>query len=357
MVKKTAVIYYGGFLSKTGGAFMHAKTIQGGLLRMGWDVSIITLDSLPVWCRYLPHLVLKFFNFFCNPLGFIYKGYAIKVLFKLFFDIKADIRIFEDIYFAWNSEVPSVTMIHAVWSDNLQAFFMSTEQQKRLKRFEADIINSLTHTVITVSQPYLEYLNKEHFSDYSLKKIDVVELGLEQSEFIGIPATVRNKGSIVYTGVLEARKNITFLLEVFKKLSSNNPAYKLTIIGDGPDKEELVSFAKNNDLNVVFLGRLEHEQVIIELRRHEIYLHASVKESFSYSLLEAKLSGLITCAYKKLQVPAEFIDVAMNSFDVDEWCGRILSIDMIPVGFESCKYTAERMTLSTLNLALPSGAR
>jgi hypothetical protein len=68
-------------------------------------------------------------------------------------------------------------------------------------------------------------------------------------------------------------------------------------------------------------------------------------------LLEAKLAGLKTCAYAGLQIPAEFIDVRFAAFSVEAWCAGILNIDWeTPSHFDGSPYTAERMTLSTLQL-------
>lgn len=331
-----------------GGVFSHVRAIERELRNTGWNVVVITLDSLPIWCRYVPHLIEKLVNFLNRPLGFLYKGRVTRLLYKLFFDKKADVRIFEDIYIAWNSEIPSITILHAVWSDNLQSNPVSTKQQNKLKMHEARIIESINHPVATVSYPYLKYITEEHFERCLSKKIEVVELGIDQSNFLKIKSD--NKKSIVYVGALEARKNILFLLEVFKKLSETDPDYKLTIVGDGPERKKLADFVKSNGLAVDFLGTLSHEKVVSELHRHGIYLHTSVKESFSYSLLEAKLAGLETCAYDKLQVPGEFIDVAISTFNVDEWCNGILNIDWTPNKFNADDYTTEKMALLTLKL-------
>lgn len=350
MLKNTATIYYGGFLSKAGGAFVHATAIERQLRHMGWNVVVITLDSLPLWCRYVPHVIEKLLNCVNMPLGFLYKGYFTKILYKLFFAKKVDIRIFEDIYLAWDSEIPSITILHAVWSDNLQSYSVSQKQQNKLKEYEARIIDSIHHPVITVSYPYLKYLSDEHFAGCLSKQLEVVELGIDQSRFLTIQK--RDRKSIVYAGSLEARKNVLFLLQVFKKLGEMDRDYKLTIIGDGPDRRTLTDFVKHNGLVVEFLGRLTHDEVVSELHHHGIYLHTSVKESFSYSLLEAKLAGLRTCAHDRLQVPGEFIDVAISTFDVEDWCNGILNIDRTPGTFKADNYTVEKMTLSTLRRAL-----
>ena len=323
--------------------------MEGELRKIGWNVVVITLDNLPIWCRYVPHLIERVVNFVNRPLGYLYKGRTTRLLYKWLFDQKADVRIFEDIYIGWNSEIPSISILHAVWSDNLQSNPVNVKQQDSLKMREAQIIESIKHPIATVSYPYLNYITEEHFAGRLSKKIEVVELGIEQSNFQR--KTNANKTSIVYVGALEARKNISFLLAVFKKLSEINHDYKLTIIGDGPEKQSLVNFVKNNELKVEFLGKLSHEKVVSELQQHDIYLHTSVKESFSFSLLEAKLTGLKTCAYEKLQVPSQFIDVAIGTFDVDDWCNGILNIKWLPDEFNPENYTVEKMAQMTLKLA------
>ena len=346
---KKAIIYYGGFIGKAGGVTSHMRAIGNEMRIQGWSVLTISLESLPAWCRYLPHLVEKLLNTVNPPMGFLYKGTLTKILYKIFFSKNADVCIFEDIYIAWDSDRPSITVLHAVWSDNLQSYSVSAKQESKLKKYEAEAIDGINQPIVTVSYPYLEYIKREHFSGTLSKEIGVVELGVDQSSFQ--ESIEGSRKSIVYCGALEARKNVLFLLQVFKTLSEIDSAYKLTIIGDGPDRQELAGFVKTNGLSVNFLGKLNHENVVSELRRHGIYLHTSVKESFSYSLLEAKLIGLKTCAYDKLQVPAEFIDMAISTFNVDEWCNGILNIDWTPKIFNAENYTIEKMTSSTLSLA------
>ncbi len=180
--------------------------------------------------------------------------------------------------------------------------------------------------------------------------LDVIPLGVSQSGAPQNGRTQRAVRSIVYCGSLEPRKNVFFLLKVFKKLVSDHGSYALTIIGDGPDMEGLQAFATDHGLDVRFLGRLDHDSVIEELRRHSIYLHTSVKESFSFALLEAKLAGLSTCAYQGLQVPSEFIDAPVESFEIDDWCSAVASIRPPSEPFDGSRYTSVAMTNDTLRL-------
>ena len=348
MASKTAIIYYAGF-DRFGGVFSHVSALEGALHRTGWDVKVITLDKLPIWLKYLPHVIEKIGNYFSRPFGFLCKDRTTRVLYKVFFGRKVDLQIFEDIYISWNSKIPSITILHAVWSDNLQSTPVPVQQQRRLIIREAQLIERISHPVVTVSDPYFRYLSEVHFLRKLRKKIEVIELGLDQSKFHSVKQL--DSKSLVFVGALEARKNVLFLLKVFARLSEVCNCYRLTVIGDGPEMGRLVKYARDNNLIVDFLGALSHNDAISEIHRHGIYVHTSVKESFSYALLEAKLAGLKTCAYSKLQVPVEFIDVAVDSFDVDEWCNRILNIDMTVTRFNAGKYTVEKMAERTVALA------
>jgi glycosyltransferase involved in cell wall biosynthesis len=348
MMRKKIAIYYAGFL-RYGGVLTHVRTLEQELINTGWNVKVYTLDSLPVLLRYIPHLVEKLINAFNRPLGYFYKDRLTSIFYRILFNNNVDLRVFEDIYIAWNSKIPSVTYLHAFWSDNLQSFYVNEKQLKKLKLKEVEIIYKINHSIVTVSYPYLQYINNFHFNHSLSKKIEVIELGVDQNSFNKIKKI--NEKSIIFVGSIEARKNIIFLLEIFKKLYLENNKFKLTIIGDGPDLNKVTEFVKTNNLKVNLMGKLKHKEVISELFNHDIYLHTSVKESFSYSLLEAKLAGLTTCAFANLQVPEEFIDIPVESFNVDEWCSAIKNGATVKKNFNRSKFTVERMSLLTIRMA------
>ena len=161
-IKKKIHIYYGGFISVKGGVNVHSNLLKNELKKK-YEVKLITLDSIPFPLKYLPHLIEKFINFFSLPLGFFYKGTVTRSLFKFFFNKNCDVRIFEDIYISWNSKISSVTMLHAVWSDNLQKYNINFERVNLLKKKELDKINSINHQIGVVSRPYLNYISAVHF--------------------------------------------------------------------------------------------------------------------------------------------------------------------------------------------------
>ena len=348
--KLKVIIFYGGFKYVVGGVNSHASSLKLGMQLIGHEATLITLDNLPGLIKYLPHAVEKIINLIFFPMGYIYKGISTKLLFKLFFGRRdSDYLIFEDVYLSWNSSTPSVSIMHAVWSDNLQAFTVTSKQLSSLKEKEIDTIHNIDHPVVTVSEPYLDYLINEHFNGALNKKIFSVPLGIDQSAFKKI-STPKSLYTIVYTGALEARKNTLLLLEVFKMLHARNPLYSLTIIGDGPDRQKVEQFINKFKLPVKMMGRIPHDQVIEELITHELYIHTSTKESFSYALLEAKLAGLKTFAYAGLQVPAEFIDIKIDNFQIKNWFDAIIHHHGAPMEINKNQYTINRMVEDTLEI-------
>jgi glycosyltransferase involved in cell wall biosynthesis len=347
-----AIIYYGGFEYRGGGAFMHARILCKELERAGWQVDLITLERLPLLLRYLPHIVGRVLNFLRPPMGFYFKDRLTGWLYKLMFNHSVQMRIFEDIYLSWNSGTPSVTILHAVWSDNLQSIVAKKPVVRKLVAAEEMRIDSIEHPIVIVSDAYHQFLSQTHLASSRLPDIHVVPLGVDLAEFDGSNEALVAEKSLIYCGAMEARKNLRFLLLVFKRLQERDPDYRLTIIGDGADGAFLKEFCVQNKLQVTFLGRLGRVAVLKELRRHRLYVHPSVKESFSLSLLEAKLSGLTTIAYGGLEVPAEFIDVPVSSFDEDEWLAAIArggAVQTIEV--DAARYSSQRMMVKTLELA------
>lgn len=341
MAKKVS-IYYAGFKQRGGGVYFHVMNLQKGLESLGFEVKIITLDNLPIVVRYVPHLVQKVGNVIKFPLGFLYKQRIIKWFFRWFFGNSADINIFEDIYTYWTSNRQSAVWLHALWSDNLQAFSLTEKDRSKLENEETKILNKIQSDVITVSKPYKDFI-LSRLLPYGLKtKIDVIELGIDVQMFDSKPS--HNNNSFIYVGSLEARKNLKFLLYVFADLQEYGN-YTLTLVGDGPEKAILEKFVKKHSIqNVTFLGRLTYEEVIFEMRKHQYYIHTSIKESFSYSLLEAKLSGLITIAYSGLEVPKEFIDIKINSFEREEWVRGICQYPKRCKNFNKNDFSYQKMT-------------
>jgi glycosyltransferase involved in cell wall biosynthesis len=305
---------------------MHALLLQEALLDMGWVVQLVTLDALPICFRFFPHLVLRLANLFAAPSGFFLKGKLISLFYRIFFPIEnCELVIFEDIYLASKCLPPSVSILHAVWSDNLQGMRFSASVVDKLKLAEVNCLLRLPCPVATVSSEYKSYLLNHHFVDRDIPSLACVPLGVNLPRIASFrkPRNSKIPHSLVFCGACIERKNLFFLLNVFQSLVAADNSFRLTIIGDGPLLSGLKTFSETRCLPVFFKGRLCGDALYEELSLHDVCVHPSIKESFSFALLEAKLLGLSTVAYHGLEVPAEFIDVSVSSFDIASWVASV----------------------------------
>lgn len=357
-MNRSCKIYYGGFLSASGGAYAHARLLNEALSSMSWSVEIVTLDVIPLPFRYLPHILLRLVNFFDPIQGYLVKGRAISLLFRLFKPPTPDqLVVFEDIYLAWQLPNPSLTILHAVWSDNLQGSRLSSSSLHHLKRKEIKLLKNHSSPIVSVSQPYTDYICTQHFSPFHVPHIYTVNLGVDVNliRSFSTPRSSKNRYSLVYCGVCSSRKNLFFLLDIFAQVYKEDSRYSLTIIGDGPDLNDLKAYSKRLFLPVNFKGRLSRTSLLQHFSKQSIYIHTSTKESFSFSLLEAKLLGLTTVAYGDLEVPPEFVDYPVPNFLITSWSKAIAeATHHAPINDDLLlKYSHITMAQNTLKLVKP----
>jgi colanic acid/amylovoran biosynthesis glycosyltransferase len=89
-------------------------------------------------------------------------------------------------------------------------------------------------------------------------------------------------------------KGLHYLLEALGILKKEHLNFKLTIIGDGEEKERLTFAAyQYNILNdIQFTGKLSQTQVIHHLKTSNLYVQYSIQEGFGNAVLEAQAMGL-----------------------------------------------------------------
>lgn len=104
---------------------------------------------------------------------------------------------------------------------------------------------------------------------------------------------------IVFVGRLAKPKDPLLLLKAFNDLSSGlkNQA-NVFIVGDGPKREKLEKFIKENRLEekVKLLGNMPREKVFETLRRSDVFVLVSNWEGFPYTIIEAMSFGLAIIA-------------------------------------------------------------
>lgn len=93
--------------------------------------------------------------------------------------------------------------------------------------------------------------------------------------------------------LLTEKKRVDILIKSFSKVFKGNSKIRLKIGGDGPVKEDLKELAKTLGVyeQVIFLGRLDREQVKNEISAADAFVLSSEYETFGVVLIEALALG------------------------------------------------------------------
>jgi len=128
------------------------------------------------------------------------------------------------------------------------------------------------------------------------KEIKVIPLPYEPIKFKKVSRKkLKLKKELIYLisiGRLVKRKGYDFLIKSLTKL--NNKKIHVLIIGEGPEKENLIKLAQKLNISnqIHFLGFVSEEKKFQYLLNSDIYILSSVHEGFGIVLQEAMQVGL-----------------------------------------------------------------
>lgn len=120
--------------------------------------------------------------------------------------------------------------------------------------------------------------------------------------------------NLISIGRLSHEKGFLDLIDVFSLVHLKYPDWKLNIVGDGFEKEKIISRIHKHglDSSVVLHGFLDKSRVNKLLNNSSIYVMTSYTESFGIVLLEAFSHGLPCVAFDSAEGACELIS---NNWD------------------------------------------
>lgn len=121
----------------------------------------------------------------------------------------------------------------------------------------------------------------------------------------GPRASNKDGVTILHVGRLSYEKNVDLLLRAFARMAGQCPAARLTIVGDGPDRDALARLAGELGLGerVRFTGFVPHEQLPALYRAADLFATASTIETQGLVVLEAMACGLPVIGVGALALP------------------------------------------------------
>jgi glycosyltransferase involved in cell wall biosynthesis len=136
----------------------------------------------------------------------------------------------------------------------------------------------------------------------------------------------RKKDEILTVGRLDKQKNYHELVKIFQK----NSKFKLKIIGEGYQEEDLKSLIKSNDLNVSIHKNLDNKKLIKEMNNYKYYISSSLFEGNPKTVLEAMSAGCVVIA-SDIKNHKEIIKDSENGFLFDllkfDFLDKLISIE------------------------------
>lgn len=126
--------------------------------------------------------------------------------------------------------------------------------------------------------------------------------GFNRDQFRSEMSFNNNDKIIITTSRLVKKNGIADLIKSLLYLPAE---YKLLILGDGQEKNNLINLSKKINLNnrVYFLGIISHDQLPKYLWSSDVFCRPSLSEGLGNSFLEAMMAGLPTIATKVGGIP------------------------------------------------------
>lgn len=124
----------------------------------------------------------------------------------------------------------------------------------------------------------------------------------------GEPVKVAPAADLITIGTLEWRKNQRYALDIVYAAKQQGCCLRLTVVGDGPDREMLQRHAANLGIagQVRFAGFVAHAADLMQA--HRAYLHVALIENLPLSLIEALSRGLPVLSPRIGGIPEIFSD-------------------------------------------------
>ena len=103
-----------------------------------------------------------------------------------------------------------------------------------------------------------------------------------------------NEQVVVYVGRIAPEKNLPLVLRAFHEMQLVNPELRLVLVGDGPARAEL----QRQHPQHIFAGMKTGEELAAHYASGDIFLFASMTETYGNVTVEAMASGLAVVAYR-----------------------------------------------------------
>jgi len=173
------------------------------------------------------------------------------------------------------------TLFFRIFSRFMQRFYDNTVGPLMLKQLGA---------IIALSSSDREFLER---LGAPADKIKIITNGVDVTKFFPRNEWNQSKNIVLFVGRLIPRKGVKYLLMAMPKILREKPSAKLVIVGEGPEKRELLEICDELKIknSVSFFGRVSDEELERLYNSAGVLALPSLREAVPLVLLEAMASG------------------------------------------------------------------
>ena len=283
-------------LTKGGGVQEVVLALQRGLSARGHEVKVITPLPRDVQTQDWPQAV------------FIGAATDIKSPFATTAQVSVSLKT-EEIESVLEREAFDILHFHEPWVPMMSRQLLSRSNCINIATFHARLPDtfmskSIEAVVTPYTKPLLRHLQgltavsdaaAEYVRSLTSRPIDIIPNGIDLAAYKDGPGNKQHdERTILFIGRLEKRKGLKYLLKAFQLLQATHPSTRLVLAGDGPDREKLEAFVKEQHLkHVSFEGFVDEARKLELLRQADVFCSPALYgESFGIVLLEAMAVGL-----------------------------------------------------------------
>lgn len=137
------------------------------------------------------------------------------------------------------------------------------------------------------------------------RKLHIVHCGVDPARYDGAAPDV--PAHLIFVGRLAAVKGVPMLLEAMQGLIADHPDLRLTLVGDGPEREGLEARARGLRGHVDFAGYQSQDEVAALLREATALVLPSFAEGLPVVLMEA-LAARVPVVTTRIAGVAELVE-------------------------------------------------
>ena len=195
-------------------------------------------------------------------------------------------------------DVPIVHTYHTVYEDYTHYFSPSARVGKYVVSVFSRWICGRTACVVAPTQKVADLLR-----NYNVRcRVEVIPTGVDLAAYRKEPEPGRMEGLrrkwaipedkviLLYLDRMAREKNLETLVDQIAAAGREDAV--LLLVGDGPDREEVLDCARAKGVPVIFTGMVPHDEVPDYYRLGDIFVTASTSETQGLTYFEALAAGV-----------------------------------------------------------------